>query len=79
MQSPFLRRTKLVFFSLMFGCRGRWTGLSLAHYVRGRWPPVIVTSGHARVTKDSLPPGVIFMQKPYDPETLTSRIRELAA
>jgi two-component system, response regulator PdtaR len=36
---------------------GSMDGLKLAHYVRGRWPPVkiIVTSGHIKVTEESLP------------------------
>ena len=34
---------------------GSMDGLKLAHYVRGRWPPVkiIVTSGHVKVTEES--------------------------
>ena len=37
---------------------GSMDGLKLAHYVRGRWPPVkiIVTSGHVKVSEESLLP-----------------------
>jgi two-component system, response regulator PdtaR len=44
---------------------GSMDGLKLAHYVRGRWPPVkiIVTSGHVRVSEDSLPAGAVFLPK----------------
>ena len=37
---------------------GSMDGLKLAHYVRGRWPPIkiIVTSGHVKVTEETLPP-----------------------
>jgi CheY-like chemotaxis protein len=60
---------------------GSMDGLKLAQYVRGRWPPVkiIVTSGHIKVTEDSLPAGALFMSKPYDPAEITHKIRELIA
>src|SRR3984957_13469532 len=60
---------------------GSMDGLKLAHYVRGRWPPVkiIVTSGHVKVTEDSLPAGALFMSKPYEPAEITHKIRELIA
>jgi two-component system, response regulator PdtaR len=60
---------------------GSMDGLKLAHYVRGRWPPVkiIVTSGHVKVTEESLPAGALFMPKPYDPDEITHKIRELVA
>jgi CheY-like chemotaxis protein len=47
---------------------GSMDGLKLAHYVRGRWPPVkiIVTSGHVNVEGESLPVGAQFIPKPYD-------------
>jgi CheY-like chemotaxis protein len=58
---------------------GSMDGLKLAHYVRGRWPPVkiIVTSGHIKVTEESLPAGAIFLQKPYDPTEIAHKVREL--
>src|ERR1700727_1649163 len=57
---------------------GSMDGLALAHYVRGRWPPVkiIVTSGHIKVTEESLPAGAIFLQKPYDPTEIAHKVRE---
>jgi FixJ family two-component response regulator len=60
---------------------GSMDGLKLAHYVRGRWPPVkiIVTSGHVKVTEESLPAGALFMPKPYDSAVITHKIRELMA
>ena len=60
---------------------GSMDGLKLAHYVRGRWPPVkiIVTSGHVKVTEESLPAGALFMPKPYDPAEITHKVRELIA
>ena len=60
---------------------GSMDGLKLAHYVRGRWPPVkiIVTSGHVKVTEESLPSGALFIPKPYDPAKITQKIRELVA
>ena len=60
---------------------GSMDGLKLAHYVRGRWPPakIIVTSGHVKVTEESLPSGALFIPKPYDPAEITHKIRELVA
>ena len=60
---------------------GSMDGLKLAHYVRGRWPPVkiIITSGHVKVTEESLPAGALFMPKPYDPADITHKVRELKA
>jgi hypothetical protein len=60
---------------------GSMDGLKLAHYVRGRWPPVkiIVTSGHVRVSEDSLPAGAVFLPKPCDPEDIIHNVRELMA
>jgi CheY-like chemotaxis protein len=60
---------------------GSMDGLKLAHYVRGRWPPVkiIVTSGHVKVAKESLPAGALFLSKPYDPAEITHKVREMMA
>ena len=60
---------------------GSMDGLKLAHYVRGRWPPVkiIVTSGHVKVAKESLPAGALFLPKPYDPAEITHKVREMIA
>jgi two-component system, response regulator PdtaR len=60
---------------------GSMDGLKLAHYVRGRWPPVkiIVTSGRVRVPEDNLPAGAIFLPKPCDPEDLIHNVKELVA
>ena len=60
---------------------GSMDGLKLAHYVRGRWPPVkiIVTSGHVKVPEESLPAGALFMPKPYDPAVITLKIKEIIA
>jgi CheY-like chemotaxis protein len=60
---------------------GSMDGLKLAHYVRGRWPPVkiIVTSGHVKVSEENLPSGALFMSKPYDSAVITHKIREMIA
>ena len=60
---------------------GSMDGLKLAHYVRGRWPPVkiIVTSGHVKVAEESLPAGALFLPKPYDPAEITHKVREMIA
>lgn len=60
---------------------GSMDGLALAHYVRGRWPPVkiIVTSGYVKLRRDDLPVGAIFVEKPYYPEAIAERMNELLA
>jgi CheY-like chemotaxis protein len=58
---------------------GSMDGVKLAHYVRGRWPPVkiIVTSGHARVAAEDIPSGSVFVRKPYRPQQVTSKLLEM--
>jgi two-component system, response regulator PdtaR len=60
---------------------GSMDGLALAHYVRGRWPPVkiIVTSGFVKVRRTDLPVGAIFVEKPYYPKAIVDRMNELLA
>ena len=60
---------------------GSMDGLKPAHYVRRRWPPVkiIVTSGHVKVSDEHLPPGALFLPKPYGPSEITLKVREMLA
>lgn len=60
---------------------GSMDGLKLSAAVRKRWPPVkiIVTSGHVKVSEETLPLGSRFFAKPYDAATLIRTIREFAA
>jgi CheY-like chemotaxis protein len=60
---------------------GSMDGLKLAHYVRGRWPPVkiIVTSGRSPVRDEDLPAGAVFVGKPYHPVHFTRKLREMIA
>jgi CheY-like chemotaxis protein len=60
---------------------GSMDGLKLAHYVRGRWPPVkiIVTSGQMKAGGEDMPSGVVFIGKPYRSEDVTQKIAELLA
>ncbi len=60
---------------------GSMDGLKLAHYVRGRWPPIkiIVTSGRVRICEQDLPSGSAFFDKPYRPEQIAQKLREMAA
>jgi two-component system, response regulator PdtaR len=59
---------------------GSMDGLTLAHRVRKRWPPVkiIVTSGHHSFRAGDLPNGGVFVQKPYSDRCLTEALAELA-
>ena len=60
---------------------GSMDGFKLAHYVRGRWPPVkiIVTSGEVKVQNEALPAGAAFFPKPYNPVEISDKVRELIA
>jgi CheY-like chemotaxis protein len=61
---------------------GSMDGLALAHYVRGRWPPVkiIVTSGYMKIRDSNLlPPGALFVEKPYHPKNIAEKMNALVA
>jgi two-component system, response regulator PdtaR len=60
---------------------GSMDGLALAHYVRGRWPPVkiIVTSGYAKVRVEDLPGGAVFVEKPYYSKNIAHKMDDLLA
>jgi len=57
---------------------GSIDGLTLAHLIRDRWPPVhlILTSGLI-VDGDELPENAVFVPKPYSCEQVTRALREL--
>jgi CheY-like chemotaxis protein len=52
-------------------------GLVLARRVHERWPKtqIIVTSGHVNLSDRDLPPGGLFVGKPYLPGTIFAAIR----
>lgn len=58
---------------------GTKDGLELAEIVKSAWPPIeiIVTSGHRDVTQADLPPGGVFVGKPYNIEVVEDLIRRL--
>jgi two-component system, response regulator PdtaR len=58
---------------------GWMNGLALAHYIRGRWPPVkiVVTSGYVKARQDGLPAEALFIGKPYDPMHVVEKLKEL--
>jgi CheY-like chemotaxis protein len=58
---------------------GSMDGLKLAHYVRGRWPPIklIITSGHARPLLDDMPIGSEFVGKPYQLQKVAGELRAM--
>jgi two-component system, response regulator PdtaR len=60
---------------------GSMDGLRLAQAVRGRWPPIkiIATSGRYVVRDGDLPPGGVFLKKPYSPAQISSALRDLTA
>lgn len=55
-------------------------GLELAAIVHGRWPlvQIIVTSGRLDVDVHGLPPGALFIAKPYSQDAVLDAMRELA-
>jgi two-component system, response regulator PdtaR len=55
---------------------GSMDGLKLAHYIRGRWPPVklIVVSGKTILDESHLPAEARFFAKPYDDGTILETI-----
>ena len=59
---------------------GSMDGLKLAHYVRGRWPPVriIVTSGQVAAGGRDMPLGSVFFAKPYRTMQIAGKLREFA-
>lgn len=59
---------------------GSMDGLSLAHAVRDRWPPVelLVTSGRCHIGAEELPDRGRFIAKPYDREALSQAFHEMA-
>jgi CheY-like chemotaxis protein len=58
---------------------GWMNGLALAHYIRGRWPPVkiVVTSGYVKARQDGLPAEALFIEKPYDTAHVAEKLKEL--
>lgn len=58
---------------------GSMDGLKLAHFVRGRWPPIkiIATSGHAKIQEGDLPAGSHFVPKPYAVADIAGAIQRL--
>lgn len=60
---------------------GRMDGLELARHVASQRDDVVilVTSGHARPSRDELPPRSAFIGKPYRAETLLAEVRQLAS
>lgn len=58
---------------------GSMDGLKLAHFVKGRWPPIkiIATSGHVRITSNDLPEGGHFIPKPYKATQIADAIHQL--
>ena len=55
---------------------GAMNGIGLAHYLGGRFPGalLLITSGGVWPREEELPPGAIFLVKPFDPLALVKRI-----
>ncbi len=60
---------------------GTMDGLTLAHGMQGRRPPlsIIVTSGRIMVAEKDLPRNGLFVAKPYPPEAILRALHDIAA
>ena len=60
---------------------GSIDGLTLAHVIHDRWPPVhlILTSGLSITDEDELPENAVFIRKPYSSEQVTAALCEFFA
>jgi CheY-like chemotaxis protein len=58
---------------------GSMDGLKLAHFIRGRWPPVklIITSGHSIPLTEDMPIGSVFVAKPYQLDKVADDLRAI--
>jgi two-component system, response regulator PdtaR len=56
--------------------QGTMDGLTLAHYVRHRWPPTILLVGSGRAVLDTgaLPSAARFVRKPYSSGNLAEAV-----
>jgi|SRR5215211_5023001 len=60
---------------------GSLNGFEFARLVKQGWPEVgvLTISGKARPTAGDLPEGVEFVRKPFRPQALVERVRDLVA
>lgn len=60
---------------------GDMDGLALAKIVQERFPSVriLVTSGQRKIPAGEMPPGAIFLSKPYSHATMAATILDLAS
>lgn len=58
---------------------GTMDGLKLAHYIRERWPPILLllASGKAIVEEAQLPSGAKFFSKPYSDHAIAATLTEM--
>ena len=58
---------------------GTMDGLALSHYVRKRWPPIIivVSSGRCTPREDEMASGARFLSKPYVPHALMTVLHDI--
>ena len=58
---------------------GSMDGIKLAHYVRGKWPPIqlVVISGKVGVRPGELPSGARIVSKPYQEPALIHLVRSM--
>lgn len=57
---------------------GQLTGADLAQLLASRWPslPIIVTTGYGYAIQAELPSNIVYLQKPWLPETLEQAIAQ---
>jgi CheY-like chemotaxis protein len=56
---------------------GEMNGLQLASLVKRRWPAIniVVVTGYSAPKKDELPPGSLFVPKPYSAQRMIEVVR----
>lgn len=55
---------------------GTMDGIKLAHYIRGKWPPIklLVVSGVPDGLHSQLPEGAFFLNKPFNEALLLKSV-----
>lgn len=58
---------------------GTMDGVKLAHYIRDRWPPILLVLGSSQAVMDetALPAGSKAFTKPYDEALIASTLRRM--
>jgi DNA-binding NtrC family response regulator len=56
---------------------GKMDGLQLAEEAQRRWPGMVIVIGSGNLRPVNVPPGAVFLSKPYNTERLTRVIGDM--